>query len=558
MARRKKEENLHRKNRPKKHRKNAVLAVVLVLVLVAALALAGAVVVGKTSVIHPNMVLNGVEVGGMTVDKAEKALSDSGWEAQGDSEVSVTLPGDFKITVNSEEAGLKLTSREAAEAAYAYGHSGNLINDLKAYFKCITGKVGAADVLATANAEGVRAKVDAALKEYDEFLKQGYRVDTENAKLELIKGGESVRVDADELCSLIVKAFDDKTYTVDYTAKVDDAESVDFNKIHDEIYAEMVEPKYDAETKKATESTVGVDFDVEQAQKLWNDAAPGDTVTVPLTVTKPKHSSEELNKMLFRDKLGAQTTVYRSSAAGRATNVELSAAKINGVVLNPGEVFDYNAVVGKRTAEAGFKVAGAYAGGKVVQEVGGGICQVSSTIYCAAMLAQMTTVERTCHMFVVNYLPYGLDATVSWPGPDYKFRNDRDYPVKIVAYCNDSDNSITVEIWGTDVDGSYVELTSGYGYRYDSTYPDVVIGYSAVSYRNIYDKDGNLIDRVFEASSSYDLHENEIKWPDSSESPSPSDSGSTDPSTEPSTEPPKPTEPSPDPTIIIVEGDGNG
>lgn len=193
-----------------------------------------------------------------------------------------------------------------------------------------------------------------------------------------------------------------------------------------------------------------------------------------------------------------------------------------------------------------------------MQEVGGGICQVSSTIYCAAMLAQMTTVERTCHMFVVNYLPYGLDATVSWPGPDYKFRNDRDYPVKIVAYCNDSDNSITVEIWGTDVDGSYVELTSGYGYRYDSTYPDVVIGYSAVSYRNIYDKDGNLIDRVFEASSSYDLHENEIKWPDSSESPSPSDSGSTDPSTEPSTEPPKPTEPSPDPTIIIVEGDGNG
>ena len=77
MARRKKEENLHRKNRPKKRRKNAVLAVVLVLVLVAALALVGAVVVGKTSVIHPNMVLNGVEVGGMTVDKAEKALSDA-------------------------------------------------------------------------------------------------------------------------------------------------------------------------------------------------------------------------------------------------------------------------------------------------------------------------------------------------------------------------------------------------------------------------------------------------------------------------------------------------
>ena len=190
MARKKNEENLHRRKTKKKSgKKNAVLTVVLVVVLVAALVLVGAVVVGKTSVIHPNMVLNGVEIGGMTVGEAEKALSAAGWEAQGDSEVSVTLPGDFKITVTSEEAGLKLTSREAAEAAYAYGHSGNLINDLKAYFKCITGKVGSADVLATANAEGVRAKVDAALREYDEFLKQGYRVDTKNAKLELVKGG---------------------------------------------------------------------------------------------------------------------------------------------------------------------------------------------------------------------------------------------------------------------------------------------------------------------------------------------------------------------------------
>lgn len=516
MARRKKEENLHRKNRPKKRRKNAVLAVVLVLVLVAALALVGAVVVGKTSVIHPNMVLNGVEVGGMTVDKAEKALSDAGWEAQGDSEVSVTLPGDFKITVNSEEAGLKLTSREAAEAAYAYGHSGNLINDLKAYFKCITGKVGSADVLATANAEGVRAKVDAALKEYDEFLKQGYRVDTENAKLELIKGGESVRVDADTLCSLIVKAFDDKTYKVDYTAKVDDAESVDFNKIHDEIYAEMVEPKYDAETKKATESAVGIDFDVEAAQKLWNDTAPGDTVTVPLTVTKPKHSSEELNKMLFRDKLGAQTTVYRSSAAGRATNVELSAAKINGVVLNPGEVFDYNAVVGKRTAEAGFKVAGAYAGGKVVQEVGGGICQTSSTLYCAALFANLEITQRDCHMFAVGYVPWGMDATVSWGGPEFRFKNNRDYPIKIVAKTENRE--LTIEIWGTDVDGSYVEMTNSVSTVYSSKYPSVAVGTKAITYRNVYDKDGKLLSRTKEDVSVYNYHPEDIKWP----SPSPS------------------------------------
>ena len=79
-------------------------------------------------------------------------------------------------------------------------------------------------------------------------------------------------------------------------------------------------------------------------------------------------------------------------------------------------------------------------------------------MYCAIMFAQLETVERTNHYFKVDYLDYGLDATVSWPSPDFKFKNSRDYPVKIVAYCNDEDKSLTIEIWGTDVDGSYVEL----------------------------------------------------------------------------------------------------
>ena len=132
MARKRQGENLHRRKKKKSGGKTAVLAVFLIAVLVAALALVGAMVIGKTSVIHPNMVIGGVDIGGMTVSEAEKALTAAGWEAQGDAEVSVTLPGDYKITVTSEEAGLKTSSREAAESAYAYGHSGNILDDLKA------------------------------------------------------------------------------------------------------------------------------------------------------------------------------------------------------------------------------------------------------------------------------------------------------------------------------------------------------------------------------------------------------------------------------------------
>lgn len=529
MARKNREENLHRRKKKTSGRKNAVLAVVLVLVLIVAAALVGAMLVGRGSTIHPNMIIGDVNVGGMTVSEAEKALSASGWEAQSDSEVAVTLPGDYKITVTAEEAGLKMTAREAAEAAYGYGHSGNLINDLKAYFSCVTGKVSSADVLSSANAESIRAKVDAALKEYDEFLKQGYRVDIENAKLELVKGGEGVKVDADKLCELISRAFEEKEKTVDYAAQPESAEAVDFKKLHDEIYAEVQEAKYDPEAKKITGGTVGVDFDVDAAQKLWDAAKSGDTVTVPLEIKKPKLYGEDADKLLFRDKLGAQTTVYRSSSAGRATNVELSAAKLDGVVLNPGEVFDYNKVVGKRTAAAGFKEASAYAGGKVVQEIGGGICQTSSTLYCAALFANLEITRRDCHMFAVGYVPWGMDATVSWGGPEFRFKNNREFPIKIVAKTENRE--LTIEIWGTDVDGSYVEMTNSVSTVYSSKYPTVAVGTRAVTYRNVYDKDGNLLSRNKEDVSVYDYHPEDIKWP------SPSPSATVKPSAKPTAKP---------------------
>lgn len=136
----------------------------------------------------------------------------------------------------------------------------------------------------------------------------------------------------------------------------------------------MLDAKYDPETQKATESRAGIEFDAKKARELWDKAENGATVKIPLAVTQPKYTQEQLDKMLFADKLGSQTTGYASSNSNRATNVELSAKKINGYILAPGETFSYNTVVGKRTAEAGFKSAGAYAGGKVVQEIGGGIC----------------------------------------------------------------------------------------------------------------------------------------------------------------------------------------
>ena len=500
--------------------KKAVLIIVIVCVVLAAAAFGGGYLAGRSDKIHPNLTLGSVVIGGMSVSDAAAKLEAEHWTADTGS-VEVTLPGDYKFTVTAAEAGTDMSCAEAAQAAYDYGHSGNPISDLMCYFKCITGSVTQGDIMKAANADGVRKAVDKALADYNERMGKGYEIDEENAVLKLIKGADTADIDENKLCDIIVRAFADGSVGVNYGVSSDSSAEPDFDKLHEEICAEVLDAKYDPETQKATESRVGIEFDVDEAKKLWDNAENGETVNIPLTVTQPKYTAEQLDKMLFADKLGSQTTGYSSSTANRATNVELSAKKINGYILNPGETFSYNTVVGKRTAEAGFKSASAYSGGQVVQSIGGGICQTSSTLYCAVLYANLEIVARSEHGFAVSYVPWGMDATVSWGGPEFKFKNNREFPVKIVTKCKN--RQLTVEIWGTDVDGSYVKMDYSAWTVYDTTYPSVAIGTGAVTYRCVYDKDGELISRTKEANSYYSYHPEAIKWPTPSPTPEPAE-----------------------------------
>ena len=283
--------------------------------------------------------------------------------------------------------------------------------------------------------------------------------------------------------------FGTSAYPVDM--KGDD--KMTLQELHDAICGAPVNAGYDPETQSTTESKVGIEFDVAEAQPLWDAASTGDTVTIPATLTQPEMTQERLQKHLLADKLATKTTSLSGSSSNRITNVRLAAEKINGVILQPGQTFSYNDVLGQRTKANGFKEAGAYSGGQVVQEVGGGICQVSSTLYYCAMVSNLKINTRTCHYFPVAYIEPGMDATVSWGGPEFKFTNSREYPIEIKAYVEK--NSITVEIWGTDVDGSYVKMS------YTAN------GLRATTYRTVYDKDGNEISRTVEANSTYHSHD---------------------------------------------------
>ncbi|MDQ2086030.1 VanW family protein [Herbivorax sp. ANBcel31] len=172
---------------------------------------------------------------------------------------------------------------------------------------------------------------------------------------------------------------------------------------------------------------------------------------LPVSFVKPEIKTENIDDYLFRDILGTHSTYFSTSTqndANRGVNIGLSSSKIDGTILGPGDVFSFNDIVGPRTSERGYLSANIYVQGEIVPGVGGGICQVSSTLYNAVLFSGLETVYRMNHMFTVGYVPYGQDAAVSYNELDFKFKNNTNWPIRIDADI--SNNNIGFEIVGTN------------------------------------------------------------------------------------------------------------
>lgn len=533
---------------------------VIVCVCVVALLLAGAagfgVYVSGSDTIYPKVSVNGTDVGGMTAAEAASALEAAGW-GEGEKTVTVELPLEHTLTVNAADVGAELTAQEAADRAFDYCHGGTIIENVMAYVRCL---VSGAEV-------EIKAEVDEAaladiVREEVTQVKSGLMtsgVEIKGDTLEVVKGASAVEIDESELMSLVKTALEDMKYgPLDYEVEVNASVELDIDELYNSICCEAKDAYYDKEKKEVVESVTGVDFNKAEAQKLWDAAELGETVEIPLELTEPERTTEYVESRLFADDLGETvTTSLAGSTQNRITNVQLAAASIDGIILAPGEQFSYNDALGERTTERGYKAAGAYSGGQVVQEVGGGICQVSSTLYYAALLANLQIDVRTCHYFPVGYLPAGLDATVSWGGPEFKFTNNRDWPIKIEASVDTAKNTVSVHIVGTDEDGSYVQMTYATWLVYgNSEYPETATGYKAATYRSVFDKNGNLLSKELEAYSEYHYHEEDIVYPTPTPSPTPEPTP-----TEPPIEPTDPVFPPEDPsypTDPVVPSDDPG
>lgn len=230
----------------------------------------------------------------------------------------------------------------------------------------------------------------------------------------------------------------------------------------------------------------------------------------------PEHTVEYMKEHFGRISY-AQTKTTSNSDRNR--NIQLATAEFNGMRVEPGETVSFNKTTGERTEAKGYRAAGAYSGGFLVQEPGGGVCQVSTTLYNAVAKADLEVLERSPHSRVSDYVPIGLDAAVNWPSQDFKFKNTSDYPIFIVAEF--ADQKLTFKIYGKQLDdGVYIKLESektatiaapeGVEEKPDSSLPvgqtrdeKARDGSKAVSYKVYYDKNDNEIKREVLARSSY-------------------------------------------------------
>ena len=354
----------------------------------------------------------------------------------------------------------------------------------------------------------------------DKFVDNSYYI--EDDKLKIVKGTAGSVINQEELHrqlnELIINKIQGKDINeIDIPTLTKEPEQIDVEKIREEIYKEAKDASYDKKTSTLQTHINGVDYAItmDEAKEILQEDK--EEYEIPLQITKPDITTDKLGEEAFPEKLSSFSTRYDASNINRSTNIELAVAQINGKVLLPGETFSFNGTVGPRTKAKGYLLAGAYSAGELVESYGGGVCQVSSTIYNSILYANLEVVQRSNHSSVVSYVDPGLDATVSYGSKDFKFKNSRKYAIKIKAEAKNG--ILTIQIWGIPEEEEYeIELSSevteiipcNTKYVYDSSlapYQEVVSamganGAKSIAYKTV-KKNGAVISKTVLSEDSY-------------------------------------------------------
>lgn len=425
--------------------------------------------------------VGGVEIGGLTKGEAKKALQAAFGEqfSQKTMEINFSEAGTVleklnirypanSLLISPEESHAKLDAAAAVKAAYALGRTdldGSRTMSLLPYLGL--------DEAAIRSVADSYAQQLAQLYQDSSYTVQGTAPDVTNYNestpcqtVTLFRGYPGIEIDADALYAEILEGYNTGSFAVSYQGTVSAKKPVspDLDGLWKQTRLAPENPSVDLTNYQIIPGVHGYEFDLAEARQQFQNLAYGESTLISLHYTDPEIADEDA---YFQDVLGHCETPHGDNE-NRNGNLRKACGMLDGLVLQPGQELSYNEALGPRTKELGWLPAPAYSGTKLVDSPGGGICQVSSTLYLASVYSELTIVERRNHGYPVSYIPLGMDATVSWGFADLKIRNDSPMPVKIQA--EESDGYVRISILGTETRDYNVEMSYTVGGRYVRTY----------------------------------------------------------------------------------------
>lgn len=480
-----------------------------------------------------NVMVAGVNVGGMTQPEAIRAVKQATANTYTRQDMVVNISGT-QIILSPKDTGAQLDVKAAVAAAYDYGRTGTQEQQAQAQADSLKGNhtVGLLPYL-NLDKSFIRLVLESTAGDSGSTLTQAtyglegnypslsvLNFDPASAQtLVLTMGTPGVSFDVDDVYDQILDAYSLHIFEVNITdvQPAVEPDPVDLEAIYQELYVEPVNDTLNMQTFETIPGSYGYEFDLEAAQKIVDTAQYGQVLRIPMVFIAPELLEDTV---LFQDIMGEYQTKV-SGSKELISNIQLACNAINGVVLQPGELFSFNTVVGEPTEKRGYAYAPVFQGGEQIWIPGGGISQSATTLYCAALLADMEIVSRVNHDMPVNYVDMGLDAYVGWNQADLKFRNNSTYPVQIKAAV--SGGYVTVQIMGTDKRDYFVKLdhsvTNVYepeyqyedyphdnaqGYRDGDVIEEGYTSYTAKTYKVKYSRStGKKISSDYETTSRY-------------------------------------------------------
>lgn len=413
--------------------------------------------IGNNKIIE-GVSINGISVSGLTSEAATQKLTDA-FSKKLNSTLTLKYQDYNSEIIPAQDINANYDVSAAVQKAYSIGRSGNLIQN---NYEILTSIVASKKVSVNLNYDSDKLNQylnDISVELPGIVIQPSYYIENEN--LIIVNGTSGIELVQDKSKELIISNLETLSSSSSIELPIQNIEpnQIDIDKIHDEIHTEPQNAYIIQEPFELNVGSSGTDFAVtiDEAKNLLNE--PKEEYIIPLKITPPQVGVEDLGNDIFVHTLGSYSSTFNVYNYNRTTNVNIATQKINNVILLPGETFSYNKVVGERTFENGFKEASVYTSSGVVNGLGGGICQVSSTLYNAVLEANLEIVERRNHRYAVSYVPLGRDATVAYGSIDFRFKNNRAYPIKVIA--NTQNGTLYVYIKGIEEEVEYdVSITT--------------------------------------------------------------------------------------------------